>query len=162
MSIKEKVAYLTGLAEGLGLDAESKEGKLISVIIDTLSDVADELDILGENAIDMGEEIEAISDNLAGVEEFLFKNDYGADDYDDFNFDDDDCGEDHDGCGCGHCQADDDFVCEAECPACGEEIEIAESDLLLGSAACPACGKELEFEFDDEEGIDDGEKSESE
>ena len=34
MEITEKVAYLKGLAEGLALDAESKEGKLISVIIE--------------------------------------------------------------------------------------------------------------------------------
>ena len=37
MSLKEKVAYLKGLAEGLGLESESKEGKLLLCVIDTLS-----------------------------------------------------------------------------------------------------------------------------
>ena len=42
MGISEKVAYLKGLAEGLDLDTESKEGKLIAAIIDVLDDMADE------------------------------------------------------------------------------------------------------------------------
>ena len=32
MEISEKVAYLKGLAEGLNLDTDSKEGKLIAAI----------------------------------------------------------------------------------------------------------------------------------
>ena len=36
MEISEKVAYLKGLAEGLALDTETKEGKLIAAIIDVL------------------------------------------------------------------------------------------------------------------------------
>ena len=41
---------MKGLAEGLNLDTETKEGKLISAIIDTLADIADELDELNKNA----------------------------------------------------------------------------------------------------------------
>ena len=41
MEISEKVAYLKGLAEGLNLDTESKEGKLIAAIIDVLDDMAE-------------------------------------------------------------------------------------------------------------------------
>jgi len=151
MSIKEKVAYLKGLADGLGLDAEKKEGKLISLIIDTLADIADEIEELGENALDIGEELDAISDDLADVEEFLFDDDYDDDDYDDFeDFDDDD-----DDCECGCCQGDDCFSYEVQCPKCNEEIEIDESVLSLGAINCPSCGEELEFEFDD---VDDEEE----
>jgi len=147
MSIKEKVAYLTGLAEGLGLDAESKEGKLIAVIIDTLADMADELDALTENALDIGEELDALSDSLEDVEEFLFDEDYD----DDYDFDDDD----DDDCGCGNCCGGE-FICEAQCPGCGAEIEISESDLIQGSATCPECGAELDFE-EEEDGDENAE-----
>ena len=41
MTISEKVAYLKGLAEGLNLDTDSKEGKLIAAIIDVLDDMAE-------------------------------------------------------------------------------------------------------------------------
>ena len=40
MEITEKVAYLKGLADGLGLDAESKEGKVLLAMIDVLDDIA--------------------------------------------------------------------------------------------------------------------------
>ena len=41
MEISEKVAYLKGLAEGLALDTDTKEGKLIAAIIDVLDDMAE-------------------------------------------------------------------------------------------------------------------------
>ena len=43
MEILEKVAYMKGLAEGLGLDTKTKEGKLLTVMIDILDDIALEL-----------------------------------------------------------------------------------------------------------------------
>ena len=144
MSIKEKVAYLKGLAEGLGLDSDTKTEKLISVMIDTLDDVADEIELLNENALDVGDELDAISDDLAEVEELLFGDD--DDDYDDFDFDDDD---DEGGCDCAFCGGAS-LTYEVACPACGAEIELDESDLALESVTCPKCGEVLEFDFDDE------------
>ena len=150
MSIKEKVAYLKGLAEGLGLDAESKAEKLITVIIDMLADIADEIEELNENALDIGEELDAISDDLADVEEFLFGDDFDDDDYDDFDFDDDDDDDESDEeCGCAFCGGAE-LSYEVNCPACGAEIHLDESDLAYESVKCAACGEELEFDFDDD------------
>ena len=87
MTISEKVAYLKGLAEGLDLDTtKSKEGKLISVMIGILEEIGMSIEDLEENTVALGEEIDAISDDLSDVEEVVF-------DEDD---DEDDCG-----CGCG-------------------------------------------------------------
>ena len=58
MEISEKVAYLKGLAEGLALDTESKEGKLIAAIIDVLDD--------------MSEKFSEIDDELCDVEDGVF------------------------------------------------------------------------------------------
>ncbi|MEL4105773.1 CD1247 N-terminal domain-containing protein [Oscillospiraceae bacterium WX1] len=146
MTVSEKVAYLKGLAEGLGLDTDKKEDKLISVIIDTLEDIALELEDLSENALDIGDELDALSDDLADVEEIVF----GDDDDDDYEDDDEDgcdcCCDDEDGCCCG-----DEIAYEVTCPSCGEDIVIDETDLENGSVECPKCGDKLEFEFDDEE-----------
>ena len=158
MSIKEKVAYLKGLAEGLGLDSDAKTEKLIAVMIDTLDDMADEIEELSQNALDIGDELDAISDDLSEVEEFLF-DDEDDDDYDDFDFDDDD---DEDGCGCAFCGGAS-LTYEVACPACGAEIELSESDLILDSVNCPQCDEVLEFDFDDEfddDGFDDDEEPE--
>lgn len=148
MTVSEKVAYLKGLAEGLKLDTETKEGKLISAIIDTLADIADELDELNENALDLGEEIDAISDDLADVEEVLFgDDDEDDDDDDDCCCDDDDCCCDDDDCCCG----DDACAYEVTCPSCGEDIVIDEADLEKGVISCPKCSEKLEFEFDEDD-----------
>lgn len=147
MTVSEKVAYLKGLSEGLGLDTETKEGKLISAIIDTLEDISLELEELGENALDIGDELDAISDDLADVEEVIFGSD------DDEEDDDEDCcccGDDDDDCCC--CDDDDDFAYEVTCPSCGEDIVIDESDLENGAITCPKCSEKLEFEFDEDDG----------
>jgi len=166
MSLKEKVAYLKGLAEGLGFDSESKEGKLISVIIDTLAIMAEEIEELNENALDIGEELDAISSDLADVEEFLFDDDFDDDyDYDDFmGFDDDDDDYDYDDddedfddeCTCGMCGGAG-FPFETSCPFCGADLIIEEADLVMESIKCPSCGEKLDFDFDDDDDDDEEE-----
>lgn len=132
MTISEKVAYLKGLAEGLNLDTEkSKEGKLISVMIGILEEVGLSLEDLDENTTALGEELDAVSDDLADVEEIVY-------------------GDDEDECGCG-CE-DEDFF-EVECPNCGEDLEIDESVLETGSVECPNCGEKFAIDLSHE---DDG------
>jgi len=54
MEITEKVAYLKGLMEGMELDTEKKEGKLLAAIIDVLDDIALEIaDMLTEEGYDL-------------------------------------------------------------------------------------------------------------
>ena len=50
MEIKEKVAYIKGLAEGLKLDENDANGKVIAAIIDLLGDMAEEIDAIAQNA----------------------------------------------------------------------------------------------------------------
>ena len=129
MTISEKVAYLKGLAEGLDLDTEkSKEGKLISVMIGIREEIGLSLEDLEENDTALGEEIDAISDDLADVEEAL----YGEDDEDDEDGDDDD-------------------FFEVECPNCGEDLVIDESVLESGTVECPNCREKFAIDLSDEE-----------
>ncbi|MBR7081546.1 MAG: hypothetical protein IKI49_02410 [Oscillospiraceae bacterium] len=133
MAISEKVAYLKGLAEGLALDAETKEGKIISAIIDILEDVAYDIEDLEENALDLAEEIDAISDDLALIEDIVY---------------DEEC-EDCD------CFDDEDEMYTVVCPSCEEEIVVDEDILDLGEIECPNCGEKLEFDFEDDEEEDE-------
>ena len=61
MTIGEKVAYLKGLAEGMAVDSETKEGKLFAGILDVLSDIAADLEDLEANNLDLWEEVDALS-----------------------------------------------------------------------------------------------------
>lgn len=95
----QKVAYLQGLSEGLGVDDTSKEGKLLLGIIDTLEEFADVLDEIIENQMDIEDYVEFIDEDLSEVEEVIFGEDDEFD-IDDFDFDDlDDCCDD-DTCEC--------------------------------------------------------------
>ena len=152
MTTSEKVAYLKGLAEGLGLDKETKEGKLFSVVIDVLGDIAADLEDLEENALDLGEEIDALSDDLAEVEDIVYE---CCDEEDE----EEDC--DEDDCCCGHDHDEDAVFYEVTCPACNNTITVDEDVLDLGSISCPNCGETLEFDLDEiEDADDDGEEEE--
>lgn len=135
MTISEKVSYLKGLAEGLALDTEnSKEGKLISVMIGILEEVGLSLEDLEENVDALGEEIDAISDDLSDVEEVVF--------------DEEDDGED---------DLDEDFF-EVECPECGAAIDIDSDVLEAGTVECPNCGEKFAVDLTDEEENGDSEE----
>lgn len=99
----QKVSYLKGLAEGLGIDESSKEGKLLLHIVDTLEDFADALAETIENQVDLEEYVNFIDEDLADLEEDIYGEDeddlYDEDDFDFDEFDFDDCC-DEDGCGC--------------------------------------------------------------
>ena len=74
MGVAEKTAYLKGLADGLKLDASQDEGKLIYAVIGALESVAEELDALRQEQEELSETLDAVSDDLADVEE-LFSED---------------------------------------------------------------------------------------
>ena len=133
MEITEKVAYLKGLADGLGLDAESKEGKVLLAMIDVLDDIALEIEDLKDYADELGEGLDAVSDDLEDVEDVLF----GEDDYDEDEDEEDEDEESED------CYA-------TTCPNCEEVIYFDESILEDGEVICPNCGEKLEFELEEE------------
>lgn len=131
MGVSEKVAYLKGLAEGLGLDAESKEGKLFAAIIDVLDEMVEEILDLEEEMADIEEGLDAVSDDLSEVEETLYEME---DEFDDDDEEDED-------------EEEDCFM--TTCPACEEEIFFDETVLEDGEVICPNCGEKLEFDLSD-------------
>ncbi|MCL0067688.1 AraC family transcriptional regulator [Peptococcaceae bacterium] len=63
-----KVAYLQGLAKGLGIPKDSKENKLIKEIINIMQDFAEEVRELQETQEQLKEYIEALDDALCDLE----------------------------------------------------------------------------------------------
>lgn len=149
MTTAEKVAYLKGLADGQGLDKDSKEGKLLFMIMDILGDVTQDIEDLEQNSWELGEAIDQISDDLSDVEDDLYDLDDDDEDWDDDEDDDDDDDDDEGHCHC-HCHCDDDdedpVFYEVTCPACQNTITIDEDILALGAIECPNCGETLEFD----------------
>ncbi|MFU0801211.1 MAG: TFIIB-type domain-containing protein [Xylanivirga thermophila] len=110
-NLVERVSYLKGLVDGLGINEDTKEGKVLLNIIDVLDDIVNAVSEIDASQSDLDEYIQAVDDDLGDVEEFL----YG--DYDD----------------------DSEYI-EVECPHChqnvyfDDEIFDSEDDLI-----CPNC-----------------------
>ncbi|MDR0445803.1 MAG: TFIIB-type zinc ribbon-containing protein [Oscillospiraceae bacterium] len=148
MSAIEKVSYLKGLFEGLGIDPEAKEGKMFSAIITALDEIAAEIDELDENIVTLAEDFDDLEDDFEKIEEIVFGDDDDDDDDHPHSHDHDRCCDDED-CDC-DCD-DEDIVYEVSCPICNENIVIDEAAIEAGGIVCPKCGEKLEFEFDDVE-----------
>jgi phage FluMu protein Com len=126
--LKERIAYLKGLSEGLSLDKESKEGKLFNALIEVLEESTIAIDEIANNQIELEKYIEAVDEDLGEIEDDIYGEDEDDDEYDD-------------NCEC----CDDDCDCnyiELECPKCHDiiryESSILEDDDVL-EVTCPNC-----------------------
>ena len=156
MTISEKSAYLKGLMDGLKLDTESNEGKMIAAIVDLLGDVTRRLADVEETTIAISDELDEIEEDLDAIEDYILdeEDDYDDEDEDDdYDFSDDD-EEYEEGFDFGD---EDSTIYEVEC-ACGEIIDFDEETLEEGSIVCPNCGETLEFSLEDDEDEDEDEE----
>lgn len=160
MTIVEKAAYLRGLAEGLGIDPASREGKMWKALSELLTDMAHEIEDLQTGSLDTADALDEITEELGFLEQILCdaddEDDEGFDDDFDDDFDDnivpfsDEDDEDGDGEDDEEPQFDG-VMYDVRCPKCGEEITFDEETLEEGSIVCPSCGETLEFDLSDDE-----------
>ena len=148
MTISEKSAYLKGLMDGLSLNTETDEGKMISAIVDLLGDVTKRLNDVEETTIAISDELDEIEEDLDAIEDYILDEDEDED-WDDEEWDEEDEDEDWDEEGFDFGD-EDSIIYEVEC-ACGERIAFDEETLEAGSMTCPNCGELLEFSLEEDE-----------
>ncbi len=140
MTITERAAYIKGLAEGLGIDDSTKEGKIINALIGAIDDMALTISDLESQVDELSEQVETIDEDLGSLEE------------DFYDLDDEECG-----CGCED-DEDDDYLdgdlYEVCCPTCGDTVCIDSDMLEEGQTTCPNCGELLEFDLEEDCGDD--------
>ena len=110
MELKEKVAYIKGMMEGMEFDTATTEGKLL----------------------------DAVSEDLEDVENFLFDEDGGDEDEDDYD-------EEYEA-----------GLYEITCPQCGEVVCVDEDMLANDDLACPNCGTKFEVDFSEDDDACEG------
>ena len=149
MTISEKSAYLKGLMDGLSLNQETDEGKMIAAIVDLLGDMAKRMADIEETTIAISDELDEIEEDLDAIEDFIMddEDDFEDEDYEEDELDWDEDEEYEEGFDFGD---EDSIIYEVEC-ACGEVINFDEETLEAGSMKCPNCGETLEFSFEDED-----------
>lgn len=133
-TIREKVSYVRGLADGLEIKDDTKEGKVIISILEVLDDIADAIETLDSSQSELDEYVDAIDEDLADVEDEVF-------------------GEDE-------CDEDDGFI-EIECPNCHETVYLDEDlfDDEDEEIVCPNCHEPIHFDSDRlKERFDDDDK----
>ena len=148
MTISEKSAYLKGLMEGLKLDTDKAEGKLIAAMVELLGDISKKLTDVEDTTIAISDELDEIEEDLDAIEDYILdEDDYDdEDDYED-DFDDEEDEDSEEGFDFGD---EDTTGYEVQC-ACGEVIDFDEATLESGSIVCPNCGELLEFTTEDVE-----------
>ena len=149
MTISEKSAYLKGLMDGLKLNTESDEGKMIAAIVDLLGDLTRKVTDIEDTTIAISDELDEIEEDLDAIEDFIMDDEDEFDDEDeDFDWDEEDEDEEfEEGFDFGD---EDSIIYEVEC-ACGEVINFDEETLEAGSMKCPNCGETLEFDVEEDE-----------
>ncbi len=129
--LTERAAYLQGLAEGLDLGRDSKEGKVLNGMINLLQDLALSVSDLREAHSDLETYVETLDEDLNDLEGEVYEDSPLA--LDDMN--------------------DEDMV-EIDCPNCHETVyfdpEILEEEDVM-EITCPNCDTVV---FIDEETLD--------
>jgi len=170
MTVVEKAAYLKGLTEGLGIEPDTKEGKLWNALNDLLADMAHEIEDLQATTLDYADALDEISEDLTYLEEITCDLEKIEDYDEDYDDEASPCSGD---CGCcSGCGGEDEIdfaeagseddeddeelqydgpIYDVTCPSCGEEISFDAETLALGSIECPSCGELLEFDTEEEE-----------
>lgn len=135
MTITEKVAYIQGLFDGLKLDAEkSGEARVLSEVLDVLREIGQQLEGMDTAMDQFDEELDALGDTVADLEEAVF----------------DDEGEDDGLDGLEEEDGEEDFF-QIPCPTCGEDLVVDDEALAAGVVDCPVCGGKFALSFEDEE-----------
>ena len=147
MTISEKSAYLKGLMDGLSLNTESSEGKMIASIVDLLGDLTRKVTDIEDTTIAISDELDEIEEDLDAIEDFIMDE---LDEDDDEDFDDDEDWDDEDFEEGFEFGDEDTTIYEVVC-ACGNVIDFDEETLEQGSMICPNCGETLEFSTEDED-----------
>ncbi|MDA8211028.1 MAG: AraC family transcriptional regulator [Clostridia bacterium] len=115
--LKQRVSYLQGLADGLDVGKETREGRLLNEIIDVLGQFADYIEDLDSAQAELEDYVESINEDLNDLEDEVFDDDHG-------------------------CSCDDDEFVDVECPKC-HEIVCFEADILDDEdsieVTCPNC-----------------------
>ena len=124
-NIKERVAYLQGLTQGLNVSSSTAEGKVLINIIDVLDDMAEEFNNIQLVQEDLGNFVESIDEDLTDLEEEIYED------------------------------VDDEHFVEVQCPSCHETVSFASDLLEEDDdveVSCPHCGDTVYdscLEFDD-------------
>ncbi|UZQ50900.1 CD1247 N-terminal domain-containing protein [Clostridium kluyveri] len=125
-SIISKVSYLKGLVDGLKIDKNTNDGKVIIEIVNVLKIIAEEIENISEDQKDMRAYIDCMNKDLADLQDNLYDDDYEAYKDEGENF------------------------TEIQCPNCNDMVYV-DKDILerRKELTCPNCHNNIYIKGDD-------------
>jgi len=142
-NLTDRAAYLRGLADGMGLDKEKNENKLLLEMLNLMDEMAQKICELDEDVGEMEAYVEDLDADLADIEDALF----GDED------EDCDCCHDDD-CDCEECEEFEELA--FDCPYCGKAVLLKAADIDYDeSPVCEHCGKPFFTDVEDDEEDED-------
>lgn len=123
--ITDRTSYLRGLAEGLGIDKEKAENKLMLEMLAVMDEMASKLQELDSDFDELDEYVVSMENDLSDLEDTVYgdADEDDSDDYDDFDVDEE---------------------IAVNCPHCGKEFTIVAGDINFeDKILCPACGENI-------------------
>ncbi len=134
-NLTDRAAYLRGLAEGMGLDKEKNEHKLLLEMLNLMDEMAQKVGELDADIGELEEYVEDLDSDLADMEDALFGDE-------ECDCDDEDCP---------GCHAfDDQEELSFDCPHCGETVLLKAADIDYNeSPVSEHCGQPFFTDLDD-------------
>lgn len=122
--LTNKAAYLKGLADGMKLDKESNEGKLLNEIIALLGDVTETIELIDDEQGFIADKLDDIDESIDVLCDEVFDEEI-------YEYDEDE---------------DEEFA--IKCEQCGKDVFLSYEDLEYDDLACPYCGEPIEIDFE--------------
>lgn len=127
MELNERAAYLKGLMDGLEIDENKKEGKVLKAMYELLAQLCDTVTDLDADLDQAYDELDAMDEDMDELEEYVYGEDLEEDEEDE--------------------DEDTETEYELTCPNCGAVTVVDEDTLLNEQVSCGNCGAEFEIEF---------------
>lgn len=140
MKMTDRFTAVKAIADSLTLNPADDHDKLLKAAIDLMGEMADYIDALQEDVLELDSYVETLDDDLADLEDAFFG---------DEPEDDDEQADDEDTATAA--MVDGDLIHYA-CPFCGKPITFRAADVdLEEDFLCPDCGKPVFPELEDED-----------
>ena len=121
--LTDRAAYLRGLAEGMNLDKDKSENRLMLEMLSVMEEMAQKLSEMDADISELDEYVESIDADLNDMEEAFFSDDDLYDEEEDSAFDEKE-------------------ELSFDCPHCGNPMRLKASDIDFDqSPVCPKCDK---------------------
>ncbi len=131
-TLKEKIAYLKGVAEGVNVEIGTKEGRVILGVVDILGSLVEAMERLERRQEELEIFLESLDEELMEMEEYIY--------WDEDNLIEVQCPQCHDVVYFDSDVLEDEDTIEITCPNCDSVVFVNNGEYDISFEDTPKCG----------------------